>query len=152
MTDANSSPLQKLIVQFLSYIAVGGTAFAIDFGVLYFLTEHVGIYYIVSATAGFLVGLVVNYLLCIFWIFDFRAINKASHEFGLFAVIGIVGLLLNNTLIWSLTELAGFHYLVSKLIAATLVLVFNFTLRRQLLFSNNRFARSLAGRTIAGAK
>lgn len=60
MTDANSSPLQKLIVQFLSYIAVGGTAFAIDFGVLYFLTEHVGIYYIVSATAGFLVGLVVK--------------------------------------------------------------------------------------------
>lgn len=152
MTDANSRPLQKLLVQFLSYVAVGGTAFVVDFGVLYFLTEHVGIYYIASATAGFLLGLIVNYLLCVFWIFDFRAISKATREFGLFAVIGIAGLLLNNTLIWLLTELAGFHYLVSKLVAAAVVLVFNFTLRRQLLFSNNRLARRLAGRTFAGTQ
>ncbi|MFC5300310.1 GtrA family protein [Azospira restricta] len=149
MTDANRRPRQKLLAQFLSYVAVGGTAFVVDFGVLYFLTEHLGVHYLGSATAGFLTGLVVNYLLCIVLIFDFRAIDKAAHEFGLFAVIGIAGLLLNNSLLWLLTELAGFHYLASKLVAAALVLIFNFTLRRQLLFSDNRLARRLGGRKFA---
>lgn len=128
---------------------VGGAAFIIDFGLLYFLTEHLGVHYLLSATAGFLAGLAANYLLCVLLIFDFRAISKATHEFVLFAAIGIAGLLLNNTLIWLLTELAGFHYLASKLIAAALVLVFNFALRRQLLFSNNRLARRLARRAFA---
>lgn len=152
MTGEDSHQLQKLLIQFLRYAAVGGAAFVVDFSMLYFLTEHLGVYYIGSATAGFLAGLVVNYLLCVFLIFDFRAINNPTHEFGIFAAIGIAGLVLNNSLIWSLTELAGFHYLASKLVAAVLVLVFNFTLRRQLLFSNNRFARRLAGRTFAGTE
>lgn len=142
---------RKLLVQFISYLIVGGIAFAIDFGTLFLLTDFFGIYYILSATAGFLLGLIVNYLLCVFWIFDFRAIEKAIHEFGLFAVIGIAGLLLNNLLIYLLTEAAGLYYLISKMVAAALVLVFNFTLRRQLLFSNNRYARALAGRDTAEA-
>lgn len=149
MTAEKRRPLQKLLIQFLSYVLVGGTAFVVDFSILYFLTESLGVYYIASATAGFLVGLVINYLLCILLIFDFRAMSRATHEFGLFAAIGIAGLMLNNLLIWMLTELAGLHYLASKLVAAAVVLVFNFTLRRQLLFSNNRLARRLAGHTLA---
>lgn len=146
MTDATASRIRKLLQQFISYVAVGGVAFVVDFGILYFLTEHIGIHYLASATAGFLAGLVVNYLLCISLIFDFRAVKQIPHEFGLFATIGIAGLLLNNALIWLFTELASCHYLLSKLIAACLVLLFNFTLRRRLLFSENSIARRLAGR------
>ncbi|MCK6404954.1 MAG: GtrA family protein [Rhodocyclaceae bacterium] len=146
MTDATASPDGKLLQQFISYVAAGGIAFVVDFGVLYFLTDHLDIHYLASATAGFLVGLVVNYLLCISLIFDFRAVERTPHEFGLFAAIGIAGLILNNALIWLFTELAGFHYLVSKLFAAGLVLLFNFTLRRRLLFSDNLVARRLSSR------
>lgn len=148
MTDNTAACCEKLLRQFISYIAVGGIAFVVDFGVLFFLTEHIGIHYIVSATAGFLAGLVVNYLLCISLIFDFRAIERTSHEFALFAAIGIVGLLLNDALIWLLTELADYHYLISKLLAAAMVLILNFTLRRRLLFSDTSIARRLAGRDV----
>lgn len=146
-SETSRHHLRKLLTQFVSYVAVGGVAFVVDLGTLYLLTEFFGIYYIASATAGFLLGLIVNYLLCVIWIFDFRAIEKAAHEFGLFAAIGIVGLLLNNLLIYLLTEFVGIHYVISKMIAAALVLVFNFALRRQLLFSNNRYARRLSGRS-----
>lgn len=147
MSDATTGQPRKLFQQFISYVAVGGIAFVVDFGALYFLTEHLGFHYLLSATIGFLAGLVVNYLLCISLIFDFRAIERTSHEFGLFAGIGIAGLLLNNAMIWLLTEVAGCHYLLSKLLAAALVLVFNFTLRRRLLFSDTPVARRLAGRS-----
>lgn len=147
MTDNTTVCSHKLVQQFLKYVAVGGIAFLVDFGSLFFLTEHLGVHYLVSATFGFLAGLVVNYLLCISLIFDFRALERTSHEFGLFAAIGLAGLLLNNALIWLFTELVGCHYLVSKLLAAVLVLIFNFTLRRRLLFSDTHIARRLAGRS-----
>jgi putative flippase GtrA len=152
MPDEKHGRLSKPVQQFLNYVAVGGAAFAIDFGTLYFLTEYARLHYLASATVGFLAGLFFNYLLCISIVFDFRAIKQPSHEFGVFAIIGLAGLLLNDALIWLLTEYADRHYLLSKLLSATVVLVFNFALRRQLLFSDNCYARHLLGRNIPSSR
>lgn len=114
---------------------VGGIAFLADFGILYFLTDRLGLHYLVSATLGFLCGMIVNYLLCIAWVFDFRRLNNRAAEFAAFGTIGIAGLALNNLLLFGLTEHAGLHYLLSKLVAAAIILVFNFSLRRYWLFS-----------------
>lgn len=125
-----------LIRQFSRYVVVGGLAFIVDFSVLYLLTEKAGLHYLVSATVGFLAGLVTNYLLCVAWIFDFRALSNKAHEFLVFGIIGIAGLLLNNLLLYLFTEFVAFHYLISKSLAAILILLFNFSLRRSLLFSD----------------
>jgi len=131
----------NIALQFAKYVVVGGVAFVIDFLTLYLLTEWSGIYYILSATAGFTAGLISNYLLCLAWIFQHRAVSNPAHEFAIFGIIGIAGLLINNALIFGLTEWGGVHYLVSKLIAAALILVFNFSLRRQILFSERATAQ-----------
>ena len=127
--------MQKIYYQFLQYILVGGTAFVVDFATLYVLTEQAGFRYLISASAGFLLGLATNYLLCVTWIFDAHALKNRLHEFIIFGLIGIVGLGLNDLSIIILTETAKFHYLVSKLLAAVLILIFNFSLRRWFLFS-----------------
>ena len=127
--------------QFLAYSAIGGMAFLADFTALYLLTDHFHLHYLISASASFLLGLIVNYLLCIGCVFKYRAIANNLHEFTLFSVIGLVGLILNNALLYVLTDGAGLHYLFSKAIAAGGVLVFNFSARRHFLFSNNAYAR-----------
>jgi putative flippase GtrA len=121
--------------QFIRYLCVGGFSFLIDFACLYYLTEHVGWYYLVSATLAFCVGLTTNYLFCLAWVFDFRRMPNRWHEFMVFSAIGLIGLLLNNLLLWLLTEHAGLYYLVSKIVATAAILFFNFSLRRWLLFS-----------------
>lgn len=131
----------NLTRQFLQYLIVGGMAFLVDLSALYGLTEFVSLHYLVSATIGFLLGLLLNYLLCVAWIFEYRALENAIHEFLLFALIGIIGLLLNNVLLYGFTEGLGMFYLVSKLLAAGIILVFNFSLRRHILFSETRYAR-----------
>lgn len=128
----------NVLRQFFQYVVVGGVAFAIDFCILFTLTDKVGLHYLSSATAAFLVGLLVNYALCVAWVFDVRAVANQGHEFAIFASIGIAGLALNNGLMYSLTDLAGLHYLLSKLISAGLILVFNFVLRRAILFTERR--------------
>lgn len=131
---------QGILLQFSKYVVVGGAAFVIDFLTLYCLTEWFGIYYIASASIGFLAGLIFNYGFCLVWIFDHRAIEKPAHEFIIFSTIGIVGLILNNAIIYALTEFAGLYYLISKLLAAAVILMFNFVLRRQILFTKREVA------------
>lgn len=128
--------------QFLGYIVVGGIAFLIDFATLFVLTDFFRLYYLASASAGFLLGLMANYLLCIRWVFNYRAVgDRQFHEFSLFAVIGIVGLLINNSLLYGLTDGLGLHYLLAKVLVAGMILIFNFSARRYLLFSDTNYSR-----------
>lgn len=130
--------MSQVTRQFGQYVLAGGLAFLFDFAALFLLTEHVGLHYLVSASIAFLLGLATNYLLCIVWIFDYRALKNQAHEFAIFSMIGVAGLLLNNVLMFLLTELVGLHYLASRTQAALLILFFNFSLKRFLLFSESK--------------
>ncbi|EXI87574.1 MAG: GtrA-like protein [Candidatus Accumulibacter regalis] len=127
--------MRQILRQFTQYVLVGGLAFAVDFVALFVLTEYGGIHYLASAAISFSMGLIISYLLCIAWVFDYRALKNRAHEFFLFFLVGMAGLVLNTLLLFVFTESFGLHYLLSKLVAAALILLFNFSLRRSLLFS-----------------
>lgn len=125
----------SLSTQFLRSLVVGGGAFIVDFAVLYALTEFGQLHYLASAATAFLVGVAVNYGLSITWVFAQRSIANRTHEFTIFALIGVAGLLLNLALMWFFTETLGLHYLHSKAVATILIFLFNFTARKMTLFS-----------------
>lgn len=121
-------------IQFFRYIFVGATAFLVDFFFLFILTDILDLQYLISAAIAFLLGLITNYLLSIFWVFKNRKISKRINEFIVFALIGIGGLLLNEFIIWFFTDIASLYYLVSKIISTIMVLCYNFFLRKKILF------------------
>ena len=123
----------RLGMQLFRYVVVGGVSFVVDYGLLYLLTERAGIHYLLSATCSFLAGLTVNYLISIRWVFGRSRSGSRLTEFLLFGVIGVVGLLLNNLLLWLLTDGLQLHYMVSKLVTALLVLCWNFGGRKTVL-------------------
>lgn len=122
-------------VQLVRYTMVGGIAFIVDFTALYLLTEIANIYYLISAAIAFLLGLATNYSLSIVWVFNKRAIKNKSLEFGLFMLIGVVGLGLNQIFLWSFTEYAGLHYLTAKIVATVFIYLWNFLARKFILFN-----------------
>ena len=124
----------KTLIQFIRYFFVGGTAFIVDIGSLYILTEFFGIYYLISATIAFILGLIANYLLSISWVFNKRTLDNKKLEFGIFTIIGIIGLVLNAVLIWFFTEYIQIYYMLSKIITAAIILVWNFSARKYVLF------------------
>ena len=77
----------------------------------------------------------MNYLLSIFWVFSESRYREKRIEFAIFAFIGVIGLGLTEGLMWLFTDLAGLHYLLSKLITAALVLLWNFIARKAVLFT-----------------
>lgn len=132
---AISPKTSNLSAQFLRYFVAGGVAFVVDIALLYLLTEFAKLHYLFSASAAFMAGIAVNYALSVSWVFNHRSVDNRMHEFAIFAVIGILGLAFNAALMWFFTELVGFHYLGSKMIAAALIFLFNFGARKALLFS-----------------
>ncbi|MBR1882066.1 MAG: GtrA family protein [Muribaculaceae bacterium] len=134
-------PLQRLVSsqgiigQFLRYAVVGGVAFVADYGTLLLLAECLHWHYLASATVAFVVGLVVNYALSVWWVFSQARFENKKLEFAIFAVIGVVGLLINNEAMWGFTDGLGIDYRLSKLLAAAIVLVWNFMARRIILFT-----------------
>jgi putative flippase GtrA len=121
-------------IQLFRYMFVGGAAFIVDFVSLFILTDFFGIYYLISAAIAFILGLIANYLLSVSWVFNKRTFENRTFEFGIFAIIGIVGLGLNEVFIWFFTQDLQIYYLFSKIFAAAIILFWNFFARKFTLF------------------
>ena len=83
----------------------------------------------------FLLGLLTNYVLSIAWVFSKRNVGSPWAEFAVFAVIGVVGLGMNELILWGLTGGLGLYYPVSKLVSTAVVFGWNFGARKLALFS-----------------
>jgi putative flippase GtrA len=123
----------NLTTDFVKYGVVGGSAFLVDMTSLIFFTEMSGFHYLISAPISFSMALTFNYILCIKWIFKFHVYNNYGVEFGLFSIIGLIGIFITEVLLAVLTPLLG-NYLIAKIISCAVVLFWNFFMRRYLLF------------------
>jgi putative flippase GtrA len=142
MADTSESSIDKLLknqtdrthIQFFRYIFVGSIAFIVQFSSLYALTSILGVYYLISAPIAFILGLIANYTLSIYWVFSKHKFNNMWSEFMIFSIIGVVGLGLNEAFMWFFTDFLGLFYLISNIFAAALILFWNFFARKLTLF------------------
>ncbi|MDR3706178.1 MAG: GtrA family protein [Paludibacteraceae bacterium] len=133
--DIVKEKTDSTLVQLIRYTFVGGFSFLVDVGVLVFFTEVIHLHYLLSAGISFLFGLLVNYLLSVKWVFNARMVENKYLEFLLFLAIGLIGLGLNELFLWMLTDLAHVYYLISKILTAVVVYLWNFFARKILLFN-----------------
>ena len=131
-------PTENSFIQLLRYCFVGGTAFLVDYGAMVLLTEVCGLHYLLSATISFILGLTTIYLLSVLWVFSQRTLSNPWAEFLVFAIIGIIGLGLNNLIMFLCTEKIGIHYTISKIIATAIVFFWNFFARKTILFKQKK--------------
>lgn len=124
--------------EFIRYFAASALALLIDTGALFVLTSFLAVPYLISGAIAFLLGLVTVYLLSVRWVFEERAMKDKRAEFALFAIIGVVGLLLNEAALALLTGIFGLYYLLSKGASVIIVFSWNFFARKHLLFRARR--------------
>lgn len=134
MTGTGDRAGVRLAGEFPRYFVAGSLAFGSDFLVMVGLTELAGVNYLVSNIFGFCCGLLVSYLLCVRWVFSRRRLAVPAQEFAVFFLLALVGLALNEGVLWLAVELAGQHYAVAKIVATAGVFVVNFLLKKMILF------------------
>ncbi len=109
-------------------------ASVIDFAVLIFSVEGVGIWYVAATAIGAASGAMTNYIINRHWSFRARAEGMRTQALR-YALVSLGSLIINSAGVYMVTELGGAPYVISKVIVSFLVgLLFNFPLHRRFVF------------------
>lgn len=120
--------MKKLINQIIKFGIVGFIAFLIDYG-LFALLTLVGLHYSISQIISFIVSFIFNYTASMKWVFDSNSKNK----FIPFLLLSLIGLGINELLLYIGIDLLHYNKLIVKLISTIIVMIFNFTTRKILI-------------------
>lgn len=122
--------MDKLLKQIFRFGITGGLSFVLDYGIMILLTEIVSINYLISSTISFSISVIFNYLLSIFWVFNVNKNRSQRKTFVLFLIFSIIGLLINDGLMWICVEIFCIYYMISKILSTVVVMIFNFITRK----------------------
>ena len=119
---------------FIGYVIFGGFATLVDLCLLYSLTEFLHVWYFYSATFSYFVGMLTNYSLNKYLNFRNRS-KQITLQFGLFATVALIGLGLNQLILYTLVEFINLWYMFAKFIAIFIVMFWSFYGHKKLTFN-----------------
>ena len=131
--------------EIVKFVFTGGVCFLIEYAALIALKEWLHLPVVAATPIAFLISVVFNYLLCVRWVFSGAKEGSRKAQIG-FIITSGMGLALNWLIMWALTALLGEDavllslfgaelkvYMLNKVIATGLVMVWNYFTKRWLL-------------------
>jgi len=125
------------LTRFIRYNFAAGIATFIDLFLYWFLIYAFGVFYLVSATIGFAIGLVINYSLNRVWGFKGTQ-RKILHGFFYFTLIGVSALIIALLFLALLVEILNVHYFLARVIVVLIVIPWNYFLNAIITFKQPR--------------
>jgi putative flippase GtrA len=124
----------ELFIKLVKFGAVGVSGMVVDFGITWVCREKLKLNQYVANSLGFGCAVVNNYLLNRMWTFESHD-PELAWQFGKFLAVALVGLALNNGIIWLLNERRSVRFYTAKLIATCVVMLWNFGANYTFTFS-----------------
>ncbi len=115
----------ELITKFIRYALVGFTGVVVDFSITYIFKEYLKFSKYIANSIGFCTAVLTNYLLNRYWTFG-AGKEDVFIQFGTFVAVSMIGLLINNAIIYLLNEKLKINFYVSKVAAIFVVIFWNF--------------------------
>lgn len=128
-----SSRYEKLLVQIFKFGIVGVVATIIDFIFLYVFREFCCFSIIVANTLAFIISVIYNYWASLTFVFEVDDNKDKKRQFIIFIIFSVIGLLINNLLVYIIAEVLNIYYMLAKVVATLVVMVFNFITRKKFL-------------------
>lgn len=116
--------------EIIRFAIVGGASFLVDYGLLFACTEFIGLYYLYSSAISFTVSVIFNYWLCVVYVFD-GAKKQNAKQATIFIGSSVVGLGLNQVCMWAFVDGLGMYYMLAKIFATAIVMVWNYIMKRK---------------------
>ena len=133
-------------LRFARFGAVGLSGLVVNTAVLAFLTDFVGLFYVVSAIFATQVSTLWNFCFTEFWVFSDRAARRGrGSRMALFFLMNNAALALRGPLLIVLTSGLGIHYAVSNIISLASLTLLRFALADSWIWAKDKPRRSRAG-------
>lgn len=116
----------------LRFVVAGGTGFVIDYGCTYVFTSFVGLHYLLATALAFTLSVVVNYLMCAYWVFRGVDTHSGGVKAG-FLITSLIGLGLNELFMFVFVDALHLPVMLAKLVAVVLVMIWNYISKRKVL-------------------
>jgi len=127
-----------VLTRFFRYIVSSSSTLILDLLILGFLTEVLGLFYLISVGMSYTASTTINYFINRNW--GFRGTEtKVIKGYILFLTFGILGLFLTLLLMWVFVSVLGIYYFLSRVFVAiiegTILFILNsiFTFRIPLM-------------------
>ena len=129
------TPTKNGFLQFFRYVFVGGIATVVDWGLLFAVTDFILLHHLISAVIAFVGGLITNFFLSQLLVIKANEARvNGVMEFLSYALIGIIGLGITELILFLLTDCGQLYYMLSKVIATAIVLVWNYVARKLIVY------------------
>lgn len=141
--------MNNRLKEIVKFVLTGGVCFLIEYAALIALKEWLRLPVVAATPLAFLISVVFNYLLCVKWVFAGAREGSRAAQLG-FVLTSVMGLFLNWGIMWALTALFGEDvllftllgvevkvYMLNKIIATALVMVWNYFTKRYVLRRGN---------------
>ena len=129
----------------IRFLAAGAAGFLVEMGTLILLKEKAGLDTLVATPLAFLLSVLVNYLICVFWVWPGSREQSRAARLA-FCLTSAVGLLLNELFMFLFRVLWGEEavlftvlsftvslYMLNKVLSTCLVMVWNYFTKRRIL-------------------
>ena len=114
-------------MRFIRFGIIGCSGMIVDFGVTWLCKEKFRWNKYLSNSLGFVLAATNNYIWNRLWTFQSQS-EAVAREYISFVIIAIIGLGINNTIIYLLHARLHLNFYLSKLIAIGCVTLWNFTM------------------------
>ena len=121
---------KKLLLQIFKFGVVGGIAFIIDYSIMVICKEIFHFSVLVSAFFGFTISVIYNYIASVKWVFNVNQEKSKTKNFIIFVIFSVIGLILTEIIMWFGTDIIKISYLIVKILATIIVMIFNFVTRK----------------------
>ena len=117
--------LCNMIIKLIKFITVGFSGLIIDFSITYICKEKVLLNKYLSNSLGFTIAATSNYFLNRTWTFQSEN-PEIIIELSTFIIISIVGLFINNSMLWIINNNFRINFYLAKLGAIIITTFWNF--------------------------
>ena len=136
--------------EIIRFVLTGGICFLVELAVLILLKGQLGIDTLIATPIAFLVSVILNYILCVAWVFRGTKNQGTGAKAG-FLITSLIGLGLNELLMLLFRVILGEEavlltlggreinmYVLNKCLATLIVMIWNYFSKRAVLYRKEK--------------
>lgn len=118
----------------MRYLIAGGTAFATNIILLFILVHFFHVWYLFAAITSFIGGVYVSFMMQKFFTFNDYGKEKIRKQQAIYLGVQVFNLGINTLFMYIGVDLFHLSYLISQILIASVMAVYNFFIYKYLIF------------------